>query len=212
MLFGIILAYVSVGSVLIPLVLASFNWQNRSFEIRGLSILLLTSLICDASSMLLSRYHINTMPIVNFYLFAQFVILYLLFMRKLEIKNFLRVLLVLFCILCLIDISVFQGPYVLDTFSHIVGNLILMALSLYYFYTLLKELPTTYIHRLPFVWISFAALAYYSGNFFLFLLNNYLLKEAGSIAWMLHNGLNITKNVFFAIALWQAYHNRKLST
>src|SRR5579862_6860569 len=104
MLFGIILAYVSVGSVLIPLVLASFNWQNRSFEIRGLSILLLTSLICDASSMLLSRYHINTMPIVNFYLFAQFVILYLLFMRKLEIKNFLRVLLVLFCVVYLIDI------------------------------------------------------------------------------------------------------------
>ncbi|MEK6783397.1 MAG: hypothetical protein AABY93_16970 [Bacteroidota bacterium] len=85
-----------------------------------------------------------------------------------------------------------------------------MALSLYYLFTLLKELPTATIHRLPILWISFAALGYYGGNFFLFLFSNYLTKSIdGSLAilWVLHNILNVIKNILFAIGLWQAYHN-----
>ena len=55
-------------------------------------------------------------------------------------------------------------------------------------------------------------LTYYAGNLLLFLTNNYLtlgLEGSHQIMWVLHNLLNISKNMLFAIALWMNYRNKR---
>jgi hypothetical protein len=93
--------------------------------------------------------------------------------------------------------------------------LVLIGFSLFYFYRLLNELPIIHIQHLPMFWVSVSVLTYYAGNFFLFLVKNYLVYgESGShkLMWILHNLLNITKNLLFAIALWQSYRKARSST
>ena len=59
------------------------------------------------------------------------------------------------------------------------------------------------------VWISVGVLVYYSGNIFLFILNNYFSNRVDGnqgTLWIIHNLLNISKNLLFCIALWQSQH------
>jgi hypothetical protein len=75
--------------------------------------------------------------------------------------------------------------------------------ALYYFYWLLKELPTTRLHRLPMFWINAAHIIFYSGNIFLFGLTSYIvnvLKDNLLVYWMLHNALGLLQASMFIIA------------
>lgn len=210
----IVLAYISFGSVLIPLGLYASIKFNINLELRPLVKLLVVALLCDLGSLGLIQYSINTYPIGNFYLFAQFSILYYLFINYLRTPKILIWVFILFCLFYLLNISFFQGPLQFNSITNVFASLILILLSLYYLFSLLKKLPTVHIHRLPLLWVSFAALTYYGGNFFLFLLSDYLTRSNdGSLAimWTMHNFLNIIKNILFAIAIWQASRSPKLS-
>ena len=207
----ILIAYLSVGSILIPLGIFIFKRFRIVMDLAPLIVLLIVSLICDLSSWIFFEF---SYPLVNFYLLAQFSVLYYLFFRHLKRPSILKWIFIFFCCFYIVNISFFQGPFQFNSVSNAFASIILMGLSLYYLFTLLKELPTVTIHLLPILWISFAALAYYGGNFFLFLFSNYLTSGIGEslmILWVLHNILNIIKNILFAIALWQAYLNTKLS-
>jgi hypothetical protein len=206
----IVMAHLSSSSVLIPLALYFLNRAKISPDLKPLAIILSISLLCDVLSLILRNYSVNTYPLGNFYLFAQFSILYFLFFRQLNKPHILKWIFILFIAVSAFIIS-FENPFILQTVSTTVGSIILMSLSLYYLYTLLVQLPAIYIHRLPFMWISFAVLAYYAGNLFLFLLSNYLGSDSVRMIWMLHNFLNVSKNILFAIAIWQASLNTKSS-
>jgi hypothetical protein len=77
----------------------------------------------------------------------------------------------------------------------------------------MNNLQVDTIQSVPMFWISFGVLAYFGGTLFLFLFNNVLMKYQPAnhqLVWILHNVLNITKNIFFAIALWKSCRERIL--
>jgi hypothetical protein len=211
------IAYGSSGSVLIPMVIALMQWKRMWYDLKPLCLLLIISLASDLLSFTLIKYsaQVNTYLIVNIYLIAQFSLLLLVFRRELTNPRIADVVLLLFVLFCMINISVFQGPWVFNSVSNVVACLLLIGFSLFYLYRLLNDLPIVHIQNLPMLWISFAVLTYYGGNFFLFLVNNYLTHDASGphkLMWILHNLLNITKNILFAVALWQSYRRVKSST
>lgn len=72
-------------------------------------------------------------------------------------------------------------------------------------------MPSERVYKLPLFWIAFGVLVYYGGTLFLFLFNNYLIErlpQSHQTIWILHNLLNVTKNVFLVAALWTQYTNR----
>jgi hypothetical protein len=214
-----LIAYSSLGSVFFPLTIALVKWKRIWDDFRPLCLILLLSLTTDLISLLFIRYSTNTQPntylIGNIYLIAQFSLLVWVFKKELPRPRVSDTILLLFILFCLVNISVFQGPWVFNSVSNVVASLILIGFCLFYFYRLLNDLPIVHIEHLPMLWISLAVLIYYGGNFFLFLANNYLTyDESGShkLMWILHNLLNITKNILFAIALWQSYRKVKSST
>jgi hypothetical protein len=84
----------------------------------------------------------------------------------------------------------------------------MLVLALTYLYRLFRELPVERVQDMPMLWIAFAVLIYFGGTLFLFLFNNYLIdNEPGThrAIWVLHNMLNVSKNVFLSIALWKHY-------
>lgn len=211
------IAYCSTGSVFIPLLIALMRWKRMWSDLKSLCLILILSLVADLHSILFVKYYqnVNTYLIVNIYLVAQFSLLILIFKKHLQNPRTVNVILFLFIFFCIINISFFQGPWVFNSVSNVLAALILIGFCIFYLYRLLSDLPIVHIQHLPMLWITFAVLTYYAGNFFLFLVNNYLVSDVNGtheLMWILHNLLNITKNILFAVALWQSYRNVRSST
>jgi hypothetical protein len=210
-----LIAYSSIASVLVPLGIAILHGKTMPKEFKPLYLTLVISLTCDISAFFLVRYSINTHWIGNIYLAAQFSLLVLIFRKQFHLKRTIDIIFAFFILFFVVNISFFQGPLTFNSVSNVVASLVLIGFCLFYFYRLLNDLPIIHIHQLPMLWISFAVLTYYGGNFFLFLVKNYLTYgDAGShkLMWILHNLLNIIKNILFAVALWQSYRQARQYT
>lgn len=210
-----LIAHISIGSVLMPLGIAIAHGKSMPNEFKPLYLSLIVSLTCDVMAFFLVRYSLNTHWIGNIYLGTQFSLLVFVFRKQFCEKRTVDLILVLFFIFFLVNISFFQGPFTFNSVSNVAASLVLIGFCLIYLYRLLNDLPIIHIQQLPMLWISFAVLTYYGGNFFLFLIKNYLTYgDAGphKLMWILHNLLNIIKNILFAVALWQSYRQARQFT
>jgi len=208
------IAHASAISVLIPLGLAIAHWKKIPTEISTLKWVLIASFIIDVTSFFFMKFSMNTHPLGNAYLFIQFSILFYIFSFYNSRKILLKFLYAFFVVFYAINLFFIQSPQIFNTNSNVISSLILIGLSISFFYRLLNELSIFHVHRLPMLWLSFATLIYYSGTLFLFLISNYLFQstdESNIMMWILHNLLNITKNILFAIALWQSYRTVRSS-
>lgn len=208
-----LVAYVSIGSAGLPLVASASRFRSIEPEPRNLAIIALASLLCDLTSLILGANGINSLVLANGFLLLQFSLLVRIFSYQYRNTRPLLVVYVCIVVVYVVNTAFFQGPWKLNSSFLAASSLVMIVLSLQYFYLLLSKLPTLHIHRLPMLWISFAVLFYYAGNFFQFLMSNYILAgdvSAARMLWILHNLLNILKNVLFMIAIWQSY--RRMSS
>lgn len=213
----LVIAYSSFGSVFVPLTIALMQLKKMSGELKPLCLILILSFVSDLLSILLAKYspNANTYLIINIYLIAQFSLLVWIFRKQLQNPHVADFILLLFILFCVVNILLFQGPWVFNSVSNVVAGLILIGFCIFYLYQLLNDLPIVHILHLPMLWITFGVLTYYAGNFFLFLVKNYLIyniNDSHRLMWILHNLLNITKNILFAVALWQNYRKVRSST
>lgn len=210
-----LIAHFSFGSVLMPLALAIPQRGKMPLKLKLVVLILILSLISDLLSLILIQSSLHTNIVGNIYLIIQFTLLAFVFRMQLPYQRVINITMLVSTLFCVLNFIFFQGPWVFNSVSSVVTSLILMAFCIVYLYRLLNDLPATHVHKLPMLWITFAVLMYYGGNFFLFLGKNYLtIGETGShkLMWVLHNLLNITKNILFAVALWQSYLKMKSST
>jgi hypothetical protein len=208
-----LVAYLSIGSASLPLVASSARWRSAVPEVRDIGIIAAASLVCDLISLVLASNRVNSLLLVNGFLLLQFSLLVRIFSYQYSDKRPVLVMYVCILAVYLGNTAFFQGPWKLNSAFLAASSLVMIVLSLHYLYLLLSKLPTLHIHRLPMLWISFAVLVYYAGNFFQFLMSNYILAgdvDAARMLWILHNLLNILKNVLFMIAIWQSY--RRMSS
>lgn len=138
---------------------------------------------------------------------AQFVILFIVFSSEYK-SRFTKIVFFVFFIYSIINYLFLQTPNSFNSNSSYAGALLMLLLAFFYLYKLFHELPVERVQDLPMLWIAFAVLIYFGGTLFLFLFNNYLIaNEPGThrAIWVLHNMLNVVKNVFLSIALWKHY-------
>ncbi len=209
-----IFAYVSTSSVLLPLGLSIFQFNKLKGSALYLFYLLIGSFLADVASYFLSRNAVNTYWIANGYLLFQFIFLAVIYYAEFNNSKLIKGIIFLFVVFFFCNLLAVQGLFVFNTYSNSIAGLILIAISLYYFYFLLHHLPQEDIYKIPLFWISFSVLFYYGGTLILFLTNNFFVSkfvQSLRLVWILHNFCNIVKNLLFTIALWHNYRNLKLS-
>lgn len=187
-----------------------FQSRILSHDLRLVILTLSLSLLADLLLLILWNLSINNWWIANIFLLIQIFLLYKYFSATYPNKVF-RITAYLFLLFALINFIFIQGPFSFNSFSDYAGAIILLLYSLYSLYRLLKDLPVENIYQLPLLWISFGVLVYYAGTLFLFLFNNYMLTyylKTHPSVWILHNILNVIKNLLFAVALWQPYRQK----
>lgn len=208
----ILSAYASTLSVFLPIAIGIYRWRYLRKYLKLLLVIILLAGVSDAFSFMLIKKSINSWPILNIFYFLQFIYLYLIFKYHSPGKT-LSVFTIIFIAFAVINFSFIQQPYQFNTYSSYLGSLLLLLFSVVYLNKLMNNLQVDAIQSLPMFWISFGVLAYFGGTLFLFLFNNVLMKHQPTnhqLVWVLHNVLNITKNLFFAIALWKSSKDRVL--
>ena len=99
-----------------------------------------------------------------------------------------------------------------NSYSYLFHSAILIVFCLSYFYVLILDLPSLYVHHLPMFWFNSALLIFHAGTFFLFSFTAYLvnvLKNNMLIYWSFHNILSIVEHIIFLIGIYYDLRNVK---
>ena len=191
----------------IGLFVALFRWRKISWVARWAALLLLLSITGDVSSYVL--YHVfrinpniggNTYGVVVISVYG--LIYYQAFNRR--YKNFFLIVSALLTLFAAINF-IFIQKSALNSYTSLSVSILVTCYGLMYFYWLIRELPTTQLHRLPMFWFNSAFMFYFAGTLILNVSTTYLvnvLKDDLSVFWIFHNVLGIIEFMLIAVGLW----------
>jgi hypothetical protein len=205
MAFYMTISFASWLSSLLPLGLA-FR-AKMSSVVRKIAWLCALSFLFDLVSYLLGSRGINTYPVGNAFLLVQALIFMAIYRDALKMRSiYYFPLTAAYTVFFIVNYLFIQRSLVVNSYSVVAGAIGFVILSLIYFRHLLTALPEDFVHRIPMVWVNIAVLIYFGGNLFLFGLYDYFVSGE----WILHNFLNLTKNLLLFVAVWQS--QRKINS
>lgn len=185
----------------------SVYFQKASpLYLRILPVLLIINLFVEIFGQWLAREYGSNTTMFNFYM-ALLVTAHLFLLREMVVgklvKKIVLQLLWLYPLICIVNIIFVQGISNWQSYSYLIGNLIIVGLTVYYFFELFKRPTFINLMKEPAFWICSALLFYYMGSFpFLGLIN--LLVSAPLIVRNnlsnILNLLNILQYILFSIA------------
>jgi hypothetical protein len=185
--------------------LTLFRIKKRPHYVQVLSILFLLSALSDLAAQVLFRLKINPNYAGSAYDIISFPVLTLIYFFALN-RKYARVFSInffIFSFLSITNLLFIQGSSI-NSYSKMLCAVLIIHYAIYYFYWLIKELPTTNLYSLPMFWINSAFLVYYSGNFFLFAFTGYLVNVLNNnllLYWTMHNLLGMTQCIMLIVAV-----------
>ncbi|NOT75128.1 MAG: hypothetical protein HOP08_09390 [Cyclobacteriaceae bacterium] len=203
-------------SPLIPLLIYWITLKRQEPHIKFLAFILITSFSCDFLSMINYMWirvpEINSVA-TNIYGFGAIFFISLLYKNQFPNK-FSKLFWVAIGVLSLIWVynTVYYNGIIVTSNEFIPSSIVFIIYSIFFFYRLIQDLPTTQIQRLPMFWINAGFLIYYAGTIVLFIISDYLInvKNDPMISyWSFHNFLMIIRHIIFAIGLWQVTHKTR---
>jgi hypothetical protein len=97
-----------------------------------------------------------------------------------------------------------QTKYV-NSYSNSLHTLIILILSIVYFYKLLRDLPAQQLQRLPMFWIISGFFFSNAGKLVIYTVTHYLIhfvQDNMIIVWSFHNFLTIIANLLIGYGAW----------
>lgn len=202
-----IMSYVSVLSALVPIMTFLIYRSNYKIAVITL-ILVMFSFTSDISNEYFVRTGNQGFGVINTYFIIQFGILSLIYHQLLNKTPLVRTLFIIYSILMLVDIFAFKSFNEFQNWIRLFECLSLMLYSYNSYTTTQGDSGKDSNQHYLIVWINLAVLFYSISNLYLFFLGNYIFKELfredAMVIWGFHSINNIVKNIFFAIALFEA--------
>jgi len=197
-----------MASVFLPMVIAIGKNRRHQYYVRILLFGLIISAITDIINQFVfvsNRW--NSAILFHGYTVLEFIIyalLYQHFFHNPHIKKGIKVIIVLFLIFKVIDVTLISNIKEHDTLAMTLESIVMITFGLLYFDQVLKEMAIPNLERYPVFWINSGILIYFSGSLFLFLFSDFIFNNRMSYwsFWPIHSCLTITKNISFAIGLW----------
>ena len=200
-------------SVLLPLLFYVFKWQKLPRENHVIGVLVILSGIAGSINFLLATARTSNALVFNLYCIAAFVVLswyYYEVVFKFRCWRYFILgvsvyLLFLFIVTATIGVFVFQGE------MWAISGLILFVFGIIYNNYQVEKPPLLDKNLYSGLIFNAAIMFYFSFNFFLFLIANYVLTElspdTSRMVWAFHNVNSILKDVALAFGFY--YTNRR---
>jgi hypothetical protein len=209
----LLITHIQTALSAIVAILCFIRFKSRDRIVRLIGMVFLTSFLANMASLFFAnfglRYFINAPHVI--YLVVSFYLLTRMYHLAFKAINMKWVVLItcVFLSFTLLNIFVIQTT-LLNSYANILYSSILIIYCLLYFYVLIRDLPSLYVHHLPMFWFNSALLIFHAGAFFLFSFTSYLvhvLKDDLLIYWSFHNILSVIEHFIVMIGL---YYDLKL--
>lgn len=196
----VLLAVVAIGALI--------RYRSRSLIVKLIGFVFLTGFLANMASWLMVgtalRIFVNsTYPISLIITVALYSRIYYELLHKKNRGWFVLVACV-FAVFALVNILFIQKTAP-NSYTYFFHSAIMITYCLLYFYVLMQDLPSLYVHQLPMFWFNAGLLVFHAGTFFLFSFHAYLinvLKNNMLIYWSFHNMLSIIEHIIFLIGLF----------
>jgi hypothetical protein len=167
-------------AILVCLLIFIFTPAVARREYLLLGLILLLTLSADIGAFIGGPMYGVNMNLLYSILNILVVPLWLIFYRtKITSTRFGRavsIVTVLYLVFGIFNLILIQGLSGINSYTMAIGAVIKLVLSLIFFYSLIRELPTESIARLPMFWINTAVLILSAGTFFVNLSTDYLVN------------------------------------
>lgn len=194
---------------LIPCILAgvSVYFQKSSpLYLRLFPVLLTINLILEIVGQWVLKEFGTNVTLFNFYMAFELTA-HLLLLREMvvgrTIKRIVFYLVLIYPVICIINIFFIQGLGNWHSISYGIGNILIVGLAIYYFFELFKRPNSINLMREPAFWICSALLFYYMCSFPFLSLANFIVNAPvvilNNFSFIL-NVLNILQYTLFTIA------------
>lgn len=166
--------------------------------LRILPVLLIINLFVEIFGLWVLEQYGNNIILFNFYM-ALLVTAHMFLLREMVVgklvKKIVFVLLWIYPVICLMNIFFIQGLENWQSYSYLIGNVIVVSLTVYYFFELFRRPTFINLIKEPAFWICSALLFYYMGSFPFLGLANLLMKAPP----VLRNNLSVLLNLLIIL-------------
>lgn len=197
----------SAFSALLPIGAAGFRYRGYGPVLRHLAWFFFLSGLFDLGLGVSSYLGLKNMPVLHVFAAINLVFLCALYYHTLQghwPRQLVRLAAGLGLGFLVYNALLPGGIWQFPSRALTAQSILFIGLALLYFYQLLHQQPVLALEKQPLFWINAAVLLYFSGNVFLFLLQDLLtqLPAADSLAgWSIHSVVNILANSFYALGL-----------
>ena len=210
-----LVAEASVVPVAVAGVVGVVRFRHLSRPLRYLVASIVAALLVELVSRVLAARHQPNLFLAYLDTLLEFGLLaglYRLVLRPSAVSRGLPVVVVVFSLSSLLPYLQPSDLLQFNTWQRLAESLLVLGLVLLYFYKIIRELLIVHLTREPLFLVSVGLLLYFSGNVFIFISSNYVLRHApelGAKLWAIHALLYMVLNSLYAIALWISPSTRK---
>ena len=206
-----LIIYLSAISVLIPLVVGLIKIRTLSYLLRVLFVYIcicsVTEILCHLTAHKNPKiFHLTQ----NLFTVVECLILLYIFVIEFSSKTFRVLILTLSSSFLFLNVAVyywFSSIFSDNNIASTAESIVIIFVSLLYFYNLALETKTLKRWENSFLWINIAVLLYFSTSFCPFLFSKQLANKEAPTGYFIFQSfqrlINIIYNTMLAVALWK---------
>ena len=198
--------YLCMVTVAVPMALLLLNWNRVSLQYRWLAAILLLSFGCDLAAEVLYRFKMQVNLSGTIWAIGDPILFCWFFYHLIKWKNLRPIFTIVSIGYFIFGVSnlVFIQKFDINTYSNILGKLIIMVFSIVYYYKLLKEMPSEKIYKDGLFLIVSAFFFAASAKLVIFSFVEHLItiyKDNLISLWGIHHSITLIGNLVISYAV-----------
>lgn len=197
--------YLSIVSGAFPVLAALYNYRQLDRILKIAAAYFLLALLLDVVENAVLYLGVkDNMPIIDLYVILSiffYAAIYYRAFSHIALKKAVLIASGLTLIIIFWDLIFINGIWEYPSVSITAMGVLLIVISLTYFYELLSRQEFIHIEKLGLFWINAGNLFYFSLNIFLFMLFSRLPVSHRGDLYMIHNVVNTITNIIFSVGL-----------
>ncbi|MBK0379162.1 hypothetical protein [Mucilaginibacter segetis] len=186
------LGYFVPASTLIPIVAGLLYYKKINTPLRTLLVYLIASFIINVAGIILADHHINNLPLLHFYTIIEIVAIMLYYLKAFgpgKIHKWIKGIMILFPLLCIVNFCFFQSIYEFNTYTRPLEALIIILITGCYF-TIQHDLKNSALITRSGRLVAAGFMIYFCSSLFQFIFSNIVSQKASGdiklFIWDIH--------------------------
>jgi len=214
MSIAVLLTNVTVISDFLPVIAALYNYRRLDSTLRLMALFCVLSIIPDLVGLITTYLNIVYNSLILIHLFdimaaAFFTLIYQRAFYKPIFKKMTLIFGITALLALIFNVTFIESIWSYPSVSNTILSVLLIILSLVYFYELLSRQEFTYIEKQGMFWINSGVLFYYAITIFLFMLYKKMSDADRPNYYMMQSVMNIIANLIFSVGLLCKPQNHK---